>query len=124
MSLFGKKKDHRRREKIVVEEERYMRHGSRHSRRDRHGSWYSDRPSGAAAARKKEAKGLLGLAAGLGTLALLLGLKKRDDKPKPTRSRSSYSSSYFAESYTGSTPSQFATLTAPRNTGGKWCSFR
>lgn len=107
MGMFGRK-DHRHldREKVVIEEERYVRHGSG-SRRTGHDSWYGDRPSGAAARKKESGKGLMGMAAGLGTLAMLLGLK-RGDKSKPARSRSSYSSSYFTDSYTGSSPSKFS----------------
>ncbi|KAL2269831.1 hypothetical protein VTJ83DRAFT_2015 [Remersonia thermophila] len=78
---------------------------SDHSRRDNHSSWYGGRPSSAGArSEKKKGAGLLGLGALLGTLALLLGLK-RDGKKRQggstVKSRSDVSSSYFSESYTG-----------------------
>lgn len=105
---FGKKKGH------DDESSRYT-----HSRRDHHGSWYGGgggRPSTVAASRKEKEKkksgaGLLGLGAALGTLALLLGLR-RDKKEKekrrpPPRSRSDVSSSYWSESYTATSPSKF-----------------
>ncbi|KAL2255066.1 hypothetical protein VTK26DRAFT_4203 [Humicola hyalothermophila] len=84
-----------------------------HSRRDHHGSWYGGRPSTVAPARKEKKRssgaGLLGLGAALGTLALLLGLRreknKKDEKRRPPRSRSDVSSSYLSESYTASDPS-------------------
>ncbi|KAL2122539.1 hypothetical protein VTJ04DRAFT_2994 [Mycothermus thermophilus] len=78
-----------------------------HSRRDTHTSWYGGRPSSAGARKEKSTgKKLLGLGALFGTLALLLGLKQDKDKKKraggvPVKSRSDVSSSYFSDSYTG-----------------------
>ncbi|KAJ2897266.1 hypothetical protein MKZ38_004820 [Zalerion maritima] len=121
MGMFGKKDHHHDREKIVIDEERYVRHGSAsHSRRNGHGSWYGDRPSAAASRKKEGGKGLMGMAAGLGTLALILGLKRHDDhKSKPARSRSSYSSSYFTDSYTGSSPSSASTRRTRQTRGSR-----
>jgi hypothetical protein len=97
---IGKKKD-----ESVVEEDRYHRH----SGRDNHGSWYGGRPSSAGARKEKSSsgKGLLGLGAALGTMALLLGLR-RDKKKKTTtaKSRSDVGSSYWSDSYTATSPSE------------------
>lgn len=103
MGLFRRKEHNHSREKIVVTEDRYVRHGVGGRRQ---ASVYSDRPSAAAARKKEGGKGLLGMAAGLGTLALLLGLKKHEKDGRPARSTSSYSSTYYTDSYTGSTPSK------------------
>ncbi|KAK4158163.1 hypothetical protein C8A00DRAFT_28874 [Chaetomidium leptoderma] len=101
---IGKKK----KSETVIEEERYHRRGSTHSHRDNHSSWFGGRPS-SAAARKEKSKGagLLGMGAALGTLALLLGLK-RDKKKKaaPSNTRSEVASSYWSDSYTGTSPSE------------------
>ncbi|KAK3311297.1 uncharacterized protein B0T15DRAFT_548703 [Chaetomium strumarium] len=105
LALFGIGKK-RRDSETIIEEERYTRRGSTHSRRDTHGSWYGGRPS-TVAARKEKSKGagLLGLGAALGTLALLLGLR-RDKKEKKTviKERSDISSSYYTDSYTATSP--------------------
>ncbi|KAH6626019.1 hypothetical protein B0J18DRAFT_464071 [Chaetomium sp. MPI-SDFR-AT-0129] len=107
LALLGLRK--KKETETVIEEERYHRHGSA-THRDSHGSWYGGggRPS-SAAARKEKSKGagLLGLGAALGTIALLLGLR-RDKKKKeaPSRkSRSDISSSYWSDSYTATSPS-------------------
>ncbi|KAL1838305.1 hypothetical protein VTJ49DRAFT_2817 [Mycothermus thermophilus] len=88
---FGKKKDSDR--------------SSIHSNRDNHSSWYGGRPSSAGARKeKKKGAGLLGLGALLGTLALLLGLrrdKKKRQGGSTIKTRSDVSSSYFSDSYTG-----------------------
>jgi hypothetical protein len=108
LALFGIGKK-RRDSETIIEEERYTRRGSTHSRRDAHGSWYGGRPS-TVAARKEKSKGagLLGLGAALGTLALLLGLR-RDKKEKKTviKERSDISSSYYTDSYTATSPSMY-----------------
>jgi hypothetical protein len=107
LAIFGLGK--KKKSETVIEEERYHRHGSTHSRRDNHGSWYGGRPSSAAARKEKSSKGmgLLGLGAALGTLALLLGLR-RDKKKKAaaTKTRSDVSSSYWSDSYTATSPSE------------------
>lgn len=104
LSILGLRK--KKETETIIEEERYTRRGSSHSRRDQHGSWYGGRPSTVAARKeKKEGAGLLGLGAALGTLALLLGLK-RDKKKKATKTRSDVSSSYWSDSYTADSPSE------------------
>ncbi|KAK4042082.1 hypothetical protein C8A01DRAFT_14265 [Parachaetomium inaequale] len=106
---IGKKKT----ESVIEEEERYHhRRGSSHAHRDTHSSWYSGRPA-SAAARKEKGKsssgaGLLGMGAALGTLALLLGLRRDKNKKKAAPSktgRSDVSSSYWSDSYTATSPS-------------------
>lgn len=110
LAIFGIGAGKRSREReTVVEEERYARHSGR---RDSHGSWYAGaggRPSGAAARKESSGKGLMGAGAALGTLWLLLGMKK--DKKKETRRKSrSENSSYYYSDYTSSgSPSKFFT---------------
>ncbi|AEO54292.1 hypothetical protein MYCTH_2296721 [Thermothelomyces thermophilus ATCC 42464] len=110
LAIFGLgKKDE------TSEEERYQRRGS-HAHRESHGSWYGGRPSSAAARKEKsKGKGLLGLGAFLGMLALLLGLRREKRKEEVrsrsrtrsgTRIRSDVSSSYSSESYTVTSPSK------------------
>lgn len=97
---IGKKKEH----------DSDHRSSSRHSRRDNHGSWYGGRPSTVSASRKEKkssGKGLLGLGAALGTLWLLLGLRKDKKKKGSTKTRSDVSSSYWSSSsYTADSPSK------------------
>jgi hypothetical protein len=114
LGIGGKKK----KSETVIEEERYHRRGSVHSHRDNHGSWYGGRPASAAARKEKgKGAGLLGMGAALGTLALLLGLKRDKDKDKnkkrhsTTKTRSDVSSSYWSDSYTATSPSEFPPLT-------------
>ncbi|KAK3693869.1 hypothetical protein B0T22DRAFT_476673 [Podospora appendiculata] len=107
LGLGGARK--KKSETVVVEEERYTRRGSTHSRRDAHGSWYAGggRPSTESGRKEKKSSGtgLLGLGAALGTLWLLLGLKKKDKKKsKPVRARSDISSNYYSDSYTAESP--------------------
>ncbi|KAK1826147.1 hypothetical protein QBC39DRAFT_398661 [Podospora conica] len=106
---LGKKKE------TVIEEERYRRSSSRHSGRDAHGAWYGGAAGGGRPGtvsgrkeKKSEGKGLLGLGAALGTLWLLLGLKKDKKGKKSTKSRSDVSSSYYSDSYTGESPSSMS----------------
>lgn len=109
---IGKKK-----KETIIEEER--RSSSRHSRRDHHGSWYGGRPSTVSASRKEKkssGKGLLGLGAALGTLWLLLGLRKDKKKKGPAKTRSDVSSSYWSSSsYTADSPSKFSPINLPRS---------
>ncbi|KAL2017839.1 hypothetical protein VTK56DRAFT_1641 [Thermocarpiscus australiensis] len=106
LAIFGLGK--KKKSETFVEEERYTRRGSSHVRREHHGSWYGGRPT-SAAARKEKSKGmgLLGLGAALGTLALLLGLKRDKKKAATVKSRSDISSSYY-DSYSASSPSSFS----------------
>lgn len=131
LAIFGlgpgrkRKSRSRDRETIIVEEERYRRGGSAaaHSRRDTHTGWFAARPPPRSAAgsrrasavseKKKESSNAGWWGAGaLGTMGLLLGLrrdKKRKEQAKRTsRARSDVSSSYFSDSYTASSPSEFS----------------
>ncbi|RYP38139.1 hypothetical protein DL767_002656 [Monosporascus sp. MG133] len=112
--LGGGKKKKRSKEHIEVIEERYSRHGRGQSQ---HRTWFGGgggggggRPSGAGARKeKKSGSGLGWVAAGAGALALLLGLK-RDERRKAHSHkppRSDWSSSYYTDSYTASSPSEF-----------------
>ncbi|KAK4099752.1 hypothetical protein N658DRAFT_508373 [Parathielavia hyrcaniae] len=84
--------------------------GSTHSRRDNHGSWFGGGRPASASARKEKSKGmgLLGIGAALGTLALLLGLRRDKNKKKSggAKTRSDVSSSYWSDSYTATSPSE------------------
>ncbi|KAK7720711.1 hypothetical protein SLS63_009705 [Diaporthe eres] len=127
LAIFGlgpgrkRKSRSRDRETIIVEEERYRRGGSAaaHSRRDTHTGWFASRPPPRSAAGSRRASGVSEKkrestnagwwgAGALGTLGLLLGLrrdKKRKEQAKRTsRARSDVSSSYFSDSYTASSP--------------------
>ncbi|KAG6362208.1 hypothetical protein INS49_010438 [Diaporthe citri] len=131
LAIFGlgpgrkRKSRSRDRETIIVEEERYRRGGSAaaHSRRDTHTGWFAARPPPRSAAGSRRASGVSEKkrestnagwwgAGALGTLGLLLGLrrdKKRKEQAKRTsRARSDVSSSYFSDSYTASSPSEFS----------------
>lgn len=100
---LGKKK----KTESIIEEERYHRRGSTHSHRDNHSSWFGGRPSSAGARNEKsKGAGLLGLGAALGTLALLLGLRRDKKKKAQTHTRSDVSSSYWSDSYTATDPSE------------------
>ncbi|GAB0134365.1 hypothetical protein EsDP_00002742 [Epichloe bromicola] len=96
----GKKKD----DKVVVEEERYSRHGSRvpsaYSRRDRHSGWFGGRPASASDRREKKSDGKwwLGIAGGAATLLTLLNLKKKDKPARKPAPSSRYSDSYYTYS--------------------------
>ena len=58
---------------------------------------------------------MLGLGAALGTMALLLGLKKDKNKKKgAVKSRSDISSSYYSDVYTADSPSKFYIITRVR----------
>ncbi len=95
------------------EKDEDYRRNSTHSHRDNHGSWFGGRPSTVAGRKEKSSgMGLLGIGAALGTLALLLGLK-RDKKKKSTgsRARSNVSSSYWSDSYTATSPSKHPFVT-------------
>lgn len=138
LAIFGlgpgkKRRSSRDRETVIVEEERYARRGgSTHSRRDTHRGWFAARPARSAAAESRRTSGRTGtinekrksggdgagwLGAGaVGTLLLLLGLKRdkkrRESTAPPKRSgtaaaRSDVSSSYFSD-YTVSSPSELS----------------
>jgi len=118
LGVGGGNKKRRRTE--TIEEERYSRHGhsrpaSVHSRRDTHTGWFGGggggRPSNVSGRKeKKKSSGLgwLGLGAAAGTLLLLLGLRKdKKRQNRPVKTRSDVSSSYWSDSYTASSPSEF-----------------
>lgn len=101
LALLGLGKKKRRSRRVVEEEyiESHRRHGSGSDRRW-YGSAAGSRPSRPPPPPKKSGfGGLLGATAGLGGLALALGLKRKHDKEKSDVS-SSYGSSYY--SYTSS----------------------
>ncbi|KAK7744874.1 hypothetical protein SLS53_003107 [Cytospora paraplurivora] len=142
------------RETIIIEEERYARHGGgagalgaagtaaaagAAGRRDRHDGWFAARPARSAATDSRrisesEKRNLTGNAAGrntnaaagagaMGTLAAMLGLRNNKNNTsrrkvvetkrvsrssRPARPRSDESSSYFSDSYTADSPSEFS----------------
>lgn len=125
LGLGPKKRDRNRdRETVIVEEERYSRRGSSHANRNSHNSWFARNPARSTAGesrrtsekvREKDSNQASWWGAGaLGTLLLLLGLR-RDKKrrsstaaKRSSRARSEVSSSYFSDSYTASSPSEFS----------------
>ncbi|KAI3398322.1 hypothetical protein diail_9545 [Diaporthe ilicicola] len=131
LAIFGlgpgkkRKSRSRDRETIIVEEERYSRHGgsaAAHARRDTHGGWFSARPPRSAAEsrrasgvseKKRESSNAGWWGAGaLGTLGLLLGLrrdqKRKEQAKRTSRARSDVSSTYYSDSFTASSPSEFS----------------
>jgi hypothetical protein len=114
LALFGlgNRRNRRSRERVEVVEERYSRHGSgTASRRDTHTGWFGagGRPARVTETRKKKSSGFGGLGAvgaGLLGLAVVLGLKRRHDK-KQMAERSDISSSYYTDSYTGTSASKY-----------------
>ncbi|RDW89079.1 hypothetical protein BP6252_01111 [Coleophoma cylindrospora] len=114
LALLGLGSNKRRRSETRVTEERYSRHGSgTASRRDAHGGWFGgSRPARVTETRKKSS-GLGGLGmvgAGLLGLAAILGLKRKSDTRKEkTTVVSDISSSYYTDSYTGTSDTQVQT---------------
>ena len=113
LALFGlgSRRNRRSRERVEVVEERYSRHGSgTASRRDTHTGWFGagGRPARVTETRKKKSSGFGGLGAvgaGLVGLAVILGLKRNHDK-KEMVERTDISSSYYTDSYTGTSASK------------------
>lgn len=103
LGLFGGGR--RRRTETTYIEERHSRHGSRPAGR----TWFGSRPARVDRTEKKNTGGLGGLAtvgAGLGTLALILGLKRKRAQRNDAKSSSSYS--YYDYSYTGTSASSLS----------------
>lgn len=117
--IFGGGRKKTEREEIDIIEERYSRRGSRHgsaygAARPVHRTWFGGggggRPaSGASRKEKHSSSGAGWLAAGLGAAALLLGLRREDKRRASSRrpTRTDLSSSYFSDSYTRDSPSEF-----------------
>ncbi|CAN8098626.1 unnamed protein product [Discula destructiva] len=123
----------RDRETVIVEEERYSRRGSNsHAARNSHTGWFARNPNRSAAgesrrtsekARAKDSNQATWWGAGaLGTLMLLLGLR-RDKKRRSSaaakrspRPRSNVSWSYVSDSYTASSPSSASSGGRTRDT--------
>lgn len=113
LGIFGLgSKKRKRSERTTEVTETYSRHGSAAaaSRRDTHTNWFG-RPTKVSEKRKdKKSSGFGGLGAvgaGLAGLALVLGLKRNHDKKKTSRpSHSDIGSSYYTDSYTGTSASK------------------
>ncbi|KAI8959950.1 hypothetical protein F5Y11DRAFT_284357 [Daldinia sp. FL1419] len=131
--IFGGGKKKRETERIEIIEEGYTRRGSRHgstygaAARPAHRTWFGGgggggRPTSAAARKeKKSGDGAGWLAAGIGAAALLLGLRRSDkqrraSREKPPRGTSDWSSSYYTDSYTASSPSSLSSDRRTRDT--------
>ncbi|KAF8867053.1 hypothetical protein BDZ45DRAFT_682592 [Acephala macrosclerotiorum] len=129
LALFGlgKRRDRRDRTERVEVIERYSRHGSgAGSRRDQHTGWFGGggRPVRVTESRRTEKKssgfgGLGMVGAGLLGLAAILGLKRREDrKAKSSAARSDISSSYYTDSYTGTSASSASSDRRTRESRG------
>ncbi|KAI0879303.1 hypothetical protein GGS24DRAFT_236493 [Hypoxylon argillaceum] len=113
--LFGGGRKKRSSERIEITEERFSRHGSASAAaRPAHRTWFGGggRPTTAASRKEKRSSGggLTWLFAGIAALALLLGLRRSDKRkaaPSQRRSQSNWSSSYYSDSYTPTSPSEF-----------------
>lgn len=112
LAIFGLgNKKRRSTERVEVIEERYSRHGSHAgggSRRDAHTGWFgASRPARVTEKRKKDSgfggMGMVG--AGLLGLAAVLGLKRNHDKKEKSH-RSDISSTYYTDSFTGTSASK------------------
>ncbi|KAI0412010.1 hypothetical protein F5X98DRAFT_31654 [Xylaria grammica] len=115
VGILGGGKKKRGSERIEVTEERYSRHGSAAAAaRPTHRTWFGGgggRPQTTSSRKEKKSSGsgLGWLFAAIAALAVLLGLR-RTDKRKPSShrpSRSDWSSSYYSDSYTATSPSEF-----------------
>lgn len=116
LGLFGLGKRRRRSTERVETVERYSRHGSgTASRRDTHTGWFGMGGRRPASSRvrvdeKKKSSGFGGLGAvgaGLIGLAVILGLKRKNDKKPSHAAVSDYSSTYYSDSFTGTSASKY-----------------
>jgi hypothetical protein len=110
LAIFGLGTKRRRSTERVETVERYSRHGSASgaSRREHSGWFGGGRPTRVDSVRKEKKSGGFGLGGiGLGLLGLaaVLGLKRQHDK-KEKSAASDVSSSYYTESYTGTSASK------------------
>ncbi|KAI1410787.1 hypothetical protein F5Y13DRAFT_69029 [Hypoxylon sp. FL1857] len=123
--IFGGGRKRTQREEIDIIEERYSRRGSRHGSaygggaaggRTTHRTWFGGggggggRPASGASRREKHSGSGAGwLAAGLGAAALLLGLRREDKRRASSQKppRSEWSSAYYTDDYSASSPSEF-----------------
>ncbi|KAH6646463.1 hypothetical protein BKA67DRAFT_664300 [Truncatella angustata] len=116
LAIFGiGGKDKHKTERTEIIEERYSRHGSAHgaaaAARPAHRTWFGGggggRPS-TAASRNEKKSGAGWLAAAGGAALLLLGLRRGDKKKEGSQKppRSDWSSSYYTDSFTASSPTQ------------------
>jgi hypothetical protein len=110
----------------VIEERYSSRHGSgTASRRDHHNGWFGAGAATSGGGRrpapppKKKSSGLGGLGmvgAGLLGMAAVLGLKRKSDKKSEKPPRSDISSSYYTDSYTGTSASSASSDRRTRRT--------
>jgi hypothetical protein len=116
MGIFGLGKKKHTTERIEVHEERYSRHGSAHAAaRPQHRKWFGvgaggGRPSTVSSRKEKKSGHNWGWLAGGATAAALLFGLRRDNKHKAGSRppRSDWSSSYYTDSYTASSPSSLS----------------
>ncbi|KAI1839659.1 hypothetical protein JX265_009113 [Neoarthrinium moseri] len=122
LAIFGiGKKDKKKTERTEIIEERYSRHGSVHGGRPAHRTWFGlgkGRPSTVASRKEKKSSGVGWLAAAGGATLLLLGLKRGDKRKESSHkpARSDWSSSYYTDSYTASSPSSLSSDRRTRDT--------
>lgn len=119
LGLLGLRNNRRRREETYIEERRTSHHhhgaagaaGAAYAGSDRRRggrTWFGTRPSRVTEKRTEKKTGglggLAGVGAGLGTLALILGLKRRRDQKRRDEGSvtTGYGSSYYSDEYTTS----------------------
>ncbi|RFU33106.1 hypothetical protein B7463_g3255, partial [Scytalidium lignicola] len=125
LSIFGLGKRRRDRVTEVETVERFSRHGSHAGAASRrtHSGWFGGagrRPATVVEERKRKSSGFGGfgaVGAGLLGLAVILGLKRRHDRKEREKvSESDYSSSYYTDSYTGTSASSASSDRRTRET--------
>ena len=114
LAIFGLGKKRRTRETEYIEERHH--HSSYGGAAGGGGrTWYGSNNRPARVERREEKKkggNLLGIAAGLGGLAALLGLKRKRDDRRRQDEKSDYSSSYGSSYYTSESESHIQNATA------------
>ena len=106
---LGKRRDKKKRTETIVTEEKYSSRHSGAAARKTHRNWFG-RPTRPGQKKSSGLGGFGAIGAGLLGLAVILGLKRRDDaKKKPARPPppSDVSSNYYTDYYTETSASEY-----------------